>query len=133
MSSARLVSILVVLAAATLSSCGPARTTDHVTISFHFSHFEPGAIRVATGVPVQITLRNDDPIEHEWIIGPAALHDIHRVGTEAYHEGRPNEVTVPAYATRTTTLTFDRPGEYEYICHLPGHEAYGMKGLITVA
>jgi uncharacterized cupredoxin-like copper-binding protein len=41
-------------------------------------------------------------------------------------------VTVPALATVETTITFDEPGTFDYICHLPGHEAYGMVGTLTV-
>ena len=66
------------------------------------------------------------------IVGAADVHEVHRHGTEAYHEGRATEVTVPAFSSKTTTITFDRPGDYEYICHLPGHEEYGMKGVMSV-
>ena len=41
-------------------------------------------------------------------------------------------MSIPAGATRTTTVTFDTPGTYRYICHLPGHEAYGMVGTVVV-
>jgi len=121
------------LLTALVGGCAPtAAASDQVTITFRLSHFEPNSVRVPVGVPVAVTLRNDDPIGHEWIVGTAEVHDVHRVGTEPVHEGRPNEVTVPAYATRTTTVTFDKPGVLDYICHLPGHEAYGMKGTLTV-
>jgi uncharacterized cupredoxin-like copper-binding protein len=114
--------------------CAPtAAPSDQVTISFHFSRFEPSAVRVPAGIPVTVTLRNDDPIEHEWIVGPPDIHAVHRIGTEPVHEGRSNEVSVPAFATRTTTITFDQSGAYAFICHLPGHEAYGMKGTLSVA
>ena len=114
-------------------SCAPAPPPrDSVMIGFRYSHFEPSVVRVPVGVPVSITLRNDDPIEHEWIIGGPDVHAAHRVGTEAHHGDVPTEVTVPAFDTRTTSITFDRPGEYQFICHLPGHEAYGMKGALRV-
>jgi uncharacterized cupredoxin-like copper-binding protein len=29
-------------------------------------------------------------------------------------------------------VTFAEPGEYKMICHLPGHEAYGMVGVLRV-
>ena len=103
-----------------------------VTITVRHSRFEPGVLSVRAGQPVTFTLRNDDPIEHEWIVGPPHVHAAHRTGTETAHDTRPDEVTLPAYATRTTTLTFSRPGEYRFICHLPGHEAYGMTGLLRV-
>ena len=76
-----------------------------------------------------------DPIDHEWIVGDAAVHERHRTGTEPVHASRPTEVTHPGRVdarrrpSRSTT-----PGTYLYICHLPGHEAYGMVGSsVTVA
>jgi uncharacterized cupredoxin-like copper-binding protein len=114
-----------------VSGCAPA-PANQATVTFRYSHFEPGDLRVKAGVPVTFTLRNDDPIEHEWIIGPASVHQVHRTGTEALHNERPTEVTVRPYETKTTTVVFDNPGALEYICHLPGHEAYGMKGVLTI-
>ena len=87
---------------------------------------------VRAGVPITIVLRNDDPIDHEWIVGDDAVHERHRTGTEPVHGSRPTEVSIPAGATRATTITFDTPGTYLYICHLPGHEAYGMVGALVV-
>ena len=116
-----------------VSGCGPAgATSDRVTVQFRYSRFVPETVQVKAGVPVTITLRNDDPIEHEWIVGSAAVHAGHRVGTEPVHAEVPSEITVPALSTRTTQLTFDAPGEYAFICHLPGHEAYGMAGTLRV-
>ena len=116
-----------------MGGCAPgAPTSNAPTITFHYSHFDQDLVRVPAGVPVSFTLRNDDPIEHEWIVGSAAIHALHRTGTEAVHDSRPDEVTVPAYTTRTTTLKFDQPGDYAFICHLPGHEEYGMKGVVRV-
>jgi uncharacterized cupredoxin-like copper-binding protein len=113
------------------SGCG-GEPSDDATIAIHYSHFEAGDMTVRAGEPVTFTLRNDDPIEHEWIIGTADVHERHRTGTEPYHDTRPSEVTIPALSTRVTTLTFAEPGEYLYICHLPGHEAYGMVGTLRV-
>jgi uncharacterized cupredoxin-like copper-binding protein len=81
-------------------------------------------------VPVTVVLRNDDPIDHEWLIGDAAFHARHRDGVEAAHADRPDEVSLPALTTRTTTLVL-APGTYVFICHFPRHEAYGMVGTVT--
>jgi uncharacterized cupredoxin-like copper-binding protein len=113
------------------SACAAAPPPTDVTIRFHYSHFEPSTVLVRSGVPVTITLRNDDPIDHEWIVGPAAVHEVHRLGSEAVHDWRPSEVTVPALSSRVTTLTFDAVGQQEFICHLPGHEEYGMRGVLA--
>ena len=121
----------LVLGSAALLGCG-APTSQTFEIGVHYSRFTPAAITVRAGVPVTITLRNDDPIDHEWIVGDEQLHEVHRVGTELIHGDRPTEVPLPALATRTTTVTFDTPGQFKFICHLPGHEAYGMVGSVTV-
>jgi uncharacterized cupredoxin-like copper-binding protein len=103
-----------------------------VEIGIRFSAFTPTTVRVAAGAPVTFVIRNDDPIDHEWIVGTDALHDRHRTGTEPVHGARPTEVTVPALESRRTTVTFASAGTYRFICHLPGHEAYGMVGTVTV-
>jgi plastocyanin len=130
---AGLVGLAMVTAAAAMAFTGqgPAAATD-VEIVIHYSKFEPSQIAVPVGVPVTITLRNDDPIDHEWIVGDEAVHAIHRVGTEPLHPDKPTEVVIPAGTTRTTTITFESIGSLQYICHLPLHEAYGMVGTVTI-
>ncbi len=123
--------LLVAALAALVAACDEAATTQ-AAVAIHYSRFAPEDITVPVGVPVTITLRNDDPIDHEWIVGPPQVHERHRTGTEPFHAELPTEVTVPALSTRTTTVTFERPGRYAYICHLPGHEAYGMVGTLHV-
>jgi uncharacterized cupredoxin-like copper-binding protein len=103
-----------------------------VELELHFSRFEPSSVTVPVGTPVTFVLRNTDPIDHEWIVGTAAVHERHRGGTEPVHDSRPTEVSVPALETRQTTVEFDDAGTYTFVCHLPGHEAYGMVGTVRV-
>jgi uncharacterized cupredoxin-like copper-binding protein len=103
-----------------------------VELHIRYSHFEPSTLFVPAGRAVTFVLHNDDPIEHEWIVGDAALHERHRTGTEEHHGARPTEVSIPANSTIETTITFAEPVAWQYICHLPGHEAYGMVGLLSV-
>ena len=129
---AALLLILSVAALAVAATAFGNGGSTEATIAIHFSRFSPEAITLPAGEPVTITLQNDDPIEHEWIVGTPEVHERHRNGTEPFHDQIPTEVTIPALATRETTLTFERPGDYAFICHLPGHEAYGMTGTLTV-
>ena len=130
---AGLLGLVLVTAAGAMAFAGrgPAPATD-IEIVIHYSKFEPSQIAVPVGVPVTITLRNDDPIDHEWIVGDETVHAIHRVGTEPLHPDKPTEVVVPAGTTRTTVITFAATGSQQFICHLPGHEAYGMVGTVTI-
>jgi plastocyanin len=131
---AGLVALALVVAATAVAlagRAGPAPQTA-ITIEIKYSHFNPSAITVPVGVPVTITLVNDDPIDHEWIIGDDAIQQKHRTGTELLHPVRPTEQVIPALSTRVTTITFDHPATWQYICHLPGHEAYGMVGVASI-
>src|SRR5918996_1446223 len=110
------------LVAAMVVGCG-AQPSSEVTIRIHYSAFEPATVRVPAGGPVTITLVNDHPLDHEWVVGGEALHEAHRTGTHPAHDQLPTEVTVPALETRTTVVSFDEPGSYTFICHLPAHEA----------
>jgi uncharacterized cupredoxin-like copper-binding protein len=114
------------------AAVGDARDPVVVEIEVHYSRFAPSVIEVPAGRPVTFVVRNTDPIDHEWIVGDAALHGRHRTGTEPVHDTRPTEVSLDAGTTRRTVVTFDEPGTLTFICHLPGHEAYGMTGTLIV-
>jgi uncharacterized cupredoxin-like copper-binding protein len=103
-----------------------------IEIDIQWSHFSPSTARVPVGVPVTFVIRNDDPIDHEWIVGDAAMHERHRTGTEPVHGSRPTEISIPAGSERRTTIVFDAAGTRQFICHLPGHEGYGMVGTVTI-
>ncbi len=114
-------------------TAGVAAGTDRIVeIGMRYSAFSLTEVTVRAGVPVTFVLSNGDPIDHEFLVGDEAFHARHRTGTDAHHGSRPDEVSVPAGATATTTVTFRSPGEYRFICHLPGHEAYGMVGVVRV-
>ena len=122
--------VVAALVVAATTACAPAART--VTITIHHSAFDLTEVSVPRGVPVTFVLVNEDPIDHEWLIGDDAFHAAHRTGTHASHGDVPTEVTVPALETVTTTITFAQAGSLAYICHLPAHEAYGMSGVVTV-
>jgi uncharacterized cupredoxin-like copper-binding protein len=124
--------LALVLAAPIVAGCTSPPESVRVEILIRYSHFTPHEISVPHGVPVRFVLVSQDPIEHEWLIGDAAFHHRHRTGTEPSHGERPDEVTIPPLGTAETTLTFDEPGEVAFICHVPGHEAYGMVGVVRV-
>jgi uncharacterized cupredoxin-like copper-binding protein len=125
---------LAIAALAGVGAAAVARSTDPIVvpITIHFSHYEPAAVTVPVGRPVTFVITNTDPIDHEWIVGDAALHERHRTGTEPVHNARPTEISIPALSEKRTTVTFTSPGPLQFICHLPGHEAFGMVGTVTV-
>jgi uncharacterized cupredoxin-like copper-binding protein len=119
-------------AAAVAGAVGRSAEPIVIEIDIHYSHFSPAAITVPAGRPVTFVIVNTDPIDHEWIVGDAALHERHRTGTEPVHNARPTEVSIDALHERRTTVTFASAGTLTFVCHLPGHEAYGMTGTLVV-
>ena len=124
------VAAVLLLGAAAVAGCAPTPQT--ITLTIHYSAFDRAELRVPRGVPITFVLVNEDPIDHEWLIGDDGFHAAHRTGTHATHGEVPIEVTIPALETAETTITFEEAGTFAYICHLPGHEAYGMVGVLTV-
>ncbi len=119
------------IAAAWVGTAGAGERSAEITM--RYSAFGPAVVTATAGRPLTVVLHNDDPIDHEWLVGDETFHEGHRTGTESHHGATPFEVSVPAGTTVTTTVTFRLPGEYRFICHLPGHEAYGMVGVLRVA
>ena len=89
-----------------------------MVVDVEHSRFEPSYLRVVAGTEVRFVLTNDDPINHELIVGPPEVHERHEGGHEAEHPpvpgravGRPDEQGVTSYV-------FDTPGTVEMACHL---------------
>jgi uncharacterized cupredoxin-like copper-binding protein len=123
---------IVVGVGVSAATSAPAPYRETVTIDIHYSRYEPALLSVPVGVPVRFVIRNLDPIDHEWLVGDAAMHAMHRTGTEMHHGARPTEVSIPALQTVETVVTFPAGGSLQFICHLPGHEQYGMIGTLDI-
>ena len=120
------------LLALTLLGAGGGSQTKTVVLTVHHSRFSPEVVDVRPGTTVRFVVRNLDPIDHELIVGNDAVQDVHERGTEAHHGTVPGEVSVPALATATTTFRIpDGSDDVPFGCHLPGHWAYGMRGVLT--
>ena len=114
---------------------GPASAETGIrtlNITIHYSHFRPERVVVAPGETVRFVVRNTDPIDHEFILGDRYIQHIYETGTETVHV-MPGATSVPAGTTRSTIYTFpDVATQVIFGCHLPGHYAYGMRGLVIV-
>jgi uncharacterized cupredoxin-like copper-binding protein len=125
---------LLVAGAAGSRPGGPPDRT--VVVTMHHSRFEPATLTVAPGQRVRFVLRNTDPIDHEFILGDAAVQARHEQGRQRHHHGDvPGERSVPAGQEAATTYSFPAGPAgrtLEFACHLPGHYAYGMHGTVRV-
>jgi uncharacterized cupredoxin-like copper-binding protein len=109
---------------------GPGLVT--VTVDIEHSHFSLGDLRVHRGTVVRFVVRNHDPIAHELVVGPAAVHRRLEAADGVIPLARPGLVSVEAQGVGVTFYRFDRVGEVEYACHRPDHRDYGMLGAVTV-
>jgi uncharacterized cupredoxin-like copper-binding protein len=109
---------------------GPGFVT--VDVGIDHSHFDIGTLRVEEGTTVEFIVHNEDPIDHELIVGTPAVHRAHETGHERSHPPIPGEVSVAPGQVAATFYEFTEAGSIVYACHLPGHVAYGMQGTIEV-
>jgi uncharacterized cupredoxin-like copper-binding protein len=121
---------LLLLGACDLADASPDVRT--ITVEIEHSAFVPVELNVKAGERVRFVVVNNDPIDHEFIVGDEEIQLIHEKGTETHHGARDGEVSVPAGETRETSYTFGNRGTLLYGCHLPQHYKYGMKGTITI-
>lgn len=135
----RSAAVVVSLGLACLPACGPSDAAappergGRVRVSIEHSAFSLDRTSFRAGEKVTFVIHNDDPIDHEFIIGDDKTHAHHEEGRQRHHHGRvPGEISVPAGTTRRTTFTFTEEGRVTYACHLPGHFDYGMAGAVSV-
>jgi uncharacterized cupredoxin-like copper-binding protein len=128
---------------------GPTWATDapvKVVMNDRF-RYRPAAIMVRAGRRVTFAVTNAGKLPHEFILGDRATQLDHErqmqaatTATGHVHDhdhaahGPPaaGALTVPPGQTRRLTWTFDEPGVVLYGCHVLGHWAAGMKGMIVV-
>lgn len=124
---------LAAVVALALGACSAeARADRAIVVSIEHSRFEPAAMEVRAGETVRFIVRNDDPIDHEFLIGDEDTQSAHELGTEPAHGSKPGEISIPAGTTRETTFTFTEPGRLIFACHIPLHYSYGMRGVIAI-
>ena len=112
------------------ATLGPGHAT--VVVDLEHSRFVPDRLRVRAGTLVSFEVVNHDPIHHEFVLGPSAVHHAHAHGTERFHPPVPGEVSTGPHESGMTFYAFDEPGTVAFACHLPGHVAYGMVGEVEV-
>lgn len=123
---------LVALTVCSSASAGARTSSRTVELTVRHSRFSPSELIVEQGEHVRFVVHNEDPIDHELIVGPMAVQLRHEAGREAWHPPIPGEVSVPIFQTTETTYIFDEAGTMWFGCHLPGHWDYGMQGRIVV-
>lgn len=90
-------------------------TPVEITIEATEYRFTPELIRVKAGQMITLKLHNKGTLKHEYEV-----------------EGVDIEIHASPGKVEQTTFSIDKPGTYEVVCDLPGHEEAGMVGKIVV-
>lgn len=116
MSRRRSVELVVFgVAAALVAACGGgSENTAKVVIEAQDFAFVPAEVTVPVG-EVTVELRNTDSITHDLRLDVGGPH-----------------IEAGARSARSAVMRFDEPGEYRFICTIPGHAEGGMVGVFTV-
>ncbi|MFO0704886.1 MAG: cupredoxin domain-containing protein [Candidatus Andersenbacteria bacterium] len=101
---------------ATSTSSGSTAVGENgVTVSLSEYAISPSALTLKAGVTNTITVKNEGSLSHTYTANDLGIN-----------------VTVPAGGAETVTVAAPKAGSYTVRCTMPGHEALGMKGTITV-
>jgi len=92
---------------------GQAQTAP--TVEMVDINFNPKELTIPAGTDVQVTLKNDGALPHNFNIDELNIH------SGDVQPGQTMAVTVNA-----------QPGSYTYYCNIPGHREAGMEGTLTV-
>ena len=105
------------------------RMTDHM-------RFEPSVINVKAGETIRFVHRNMGKVMHEMVIGTRADLAEHaalmRKFPDMEHD-EPYMAHVAGGKRGEIVWQFNRAGEFEFACLIPGHFEAGMRGNIKVA
>lgn len=132
-----------------LVGCGTvAQQKTQITLTTNDTFkYDPTAITVKVGEPVQLTIKNKGAIEHDFVIDKIKIKDVVQQAVDgmqmddmpgmdhhddANHKHYSLHVATPAGGSSVITFTPTQAGTYEFFCTVKGHQEAGMTGTLTV-
>lgn len=97
--------------------------------------FTPDRIEVKQGETIRLVHRNNGQVLHEFVLGTGDELDEHAALMKRFpgmEHDEPYMAHVPAGKQGEIVWTFNRPGDFDFACLLPGHYEAGMVGRIKV-
>ena len=104
------------------------KDTKEVTIIGKKMNFSPGEISAGPGEEVTITFKNEGVLPHN--IG--VLEKGSRVEDFGEEDLTVLSETIQPGESTEVTVTIDDPGEYTFVCNIPGHARAGMTGTLVI-
>ena len=97
--------------------------------------FTPNKIEVKQGESIKFITNNEGKILHEFVLGTKKSLEEHAALMMKFpkmEHDEPYMMHVPAGKAGQIVWTFNRAGEFDFACLIPGHYQAGMVGKITV-
>jgi uncharacterized cupredoxin-like copper-binding protein len=97
--------------------------------------FTPERVEVRQGETVKLVVKNHGRMLHELVLGTKDELDAHAAAMMKFPGMEHDEahmVHVKPAGTEPLVWNFNRPGEFQFACLLPGHYQAGMVGTIVV-
>lgn len=97
--------------------------------------FTPDHLDVREGETLRLSIHNAGQVMHEWVLG---THEELMAHAELMkkHPGMEHDAPYMAHVAPSQrgelVWTFNRPGDFEFACLLPGHFDAGMRGTVRV-
>ena len=122
----------------------PAPDTDAdrtIKIAAHDSmRFEPSDVTVEAGEVIRFVVRNTGQVLHSFTLGTPKYQQQHQQEMQgmamskmaSHMDDSSNGIVIRPGETRTLTWRFRQNGTVEFVCHIPGHYAAGMKGQVEI-
>ncbi len=110
------------------------RRTIQVTMTDNM-RFSPDRIEVRQGETVRLVVKNAGKVLHELVIGTRQELDEHAAMMKKHpgmEHDEPYMAHVAAGKTGQLVWNFNRAGDFEFACLIPGHYEVGMIGKIRV-
>ena len=117
-------------------AAAPAEARRTITIRMGDDmRFTPAHLNLREGETVRLRIANRGKMLHELVIGTAdelAAHAELMKKHPGMQHDEPYMAHVNAGQRGEITWTFNRPGDFEFACLIPGHFEAGMRGTIRV-
>lgn len=97
--------------------------------------FTPARIEVRQGETVRFVFRNRGQTLHEFVLGTKAVLEEHAALMMKFPDMEHDEPYMAHVAPGTSgeiVWTFNRAGEFDFACLIPGHYQAGMVGQVVV-
>lgn len=116
------------------AAAGNARRTIDIRMDDKM-RFTPSRLELRQGETVRLRIRNAGAVMHELVLGTPQELASHAALMKKFpnmaHE-EPYMAHVEPHQRGEIVWTFNRAGEFEFACLIPGHFEAGMRGSITV-